>query len=270
VAERPQTRVGKIPVECPRCGFTQAESVFAKSTICRKCGHHVDLERLRQPDEPETKSVSLIDRFSKFISREESRRIECFGCGHPQTVSSAATSSICPSCSTYIDLRDFKITSAFNRAIQTQGSVHVTSRGDLSSPKIACGSAVVEGKLRGNLLCNGKTQMRFNGKIYGSIETRQLEILKGSDIEFVRPIKVKEADISGKISARIMSEGVVRISKTGSLEGTVYAKSMVVERGGVFHGELYIGKREMAQAELLPSAGAEPNVGLQQASLAFG
>ena len=251
MAGQPQNPVGKLPVECPRCGFTQAESVFAKSTICRKCSLHIDLEKLRQPDPPETKASSIFDKFSKLLSKETVRRIRCFQCDHAQTVSSSATSSICPACSSYIDLRDFKIVNSFNRSIQTQGSVVVTSKGDLSSPKVACGSALIEGKLRGNLLCSGTTQFKFKGKIHGAIDAQHLEILKGSDVEFIRPLKVKDADISGKISARIMAAGVVRISKTGCLEGTVYAKSITVDKGGVFQGELIIGKREMAQGELL-------------------
>lgn len=270
MAGQPQNPVGKLPVECPRCGFTQAESVFAKSTICRKCSLHIDLEKLRQPDPPEAKAGSIFDKFSKLLSRETTRRIRCFQCDHAQTVSSSATSSICPACSSYIDLRDFKIVNSFNRSIQTQGSVVVTSKGDLISPKIACGSAVIEGRLRGNLLCSGTTQIKFKGKIHGAIDSQHLQVQKGSDVEFIRPLKVKDVDICGKVSARIMAGGVVRISKTGCLEGTVYAKSITVDKGGVFQGELIIGKREMEQAELLSDSESQSSSDPRQSPLALG
>jgi len=44
----------------------------------------------------------------------------------------------------------------------------------------------------------------------------------------------------------------VNISRTGELEGSVHAKSMTVEKGGKFSGELYIGRQVMEQQELLP------------------
>jgi len=48
-----------------------------------------------------------------------------------------------------------------------------------------------------------------------------------------------------------MAEGVVTVGRTGWLEGTVYAKSINIEQGGVFQGELFIGQKEMSQPDLL-------------------
>ena len=64
------------------------------------------------------------------------------------------------------------------------------------------------------------------------------------DAEFVRTLKAHSVEINGKISARIVCETAVTINKGGYLEGTVYARSISVEKGGVFSGELFIGQPE--------------------------
>ena len=48
----------------------------------------------------------------------------------------------------------------------------------------------------------------------------------------------------------------VTIHKTGSLEGNVTAKSIAIEKGGPFSGQLVIGQANLTQGELLPEAKA--------------
>lgn len=267
MAQQPSKTAGKISAQCPHCGFRQLESVYAKSTFCRKCSEHYDLDKRPETPEAASDSNSLLTRFSKLVARKHTRGIRCYGCSATQEVSSSAKSSICPHCGTYIDLRDFKINTTFSRSIQTQGMVNLTSRGEITSTKVTCGEANVEGKLRGNLHCTGSTRVKYKGKVTGAIESHHLVVEKGSDVEFIRPIKVANAEIKGKVSARITADGVVAISKSGSMEGVVYAKSITVDKGGSFHGELYIGSQELTQAELLPG---QERSDLFGDSLAFG
>lgn len=93
----------------------------------------------------------------------------------------------------------------------------------------------------------------------GALEVKELVIEKRSDVEIVRPVKARAVEINGKVSARLHVDGQVVIKKKGWLEGTIYARSIVVEKGGVFLGELFIGEQEMSQPELLPlDANAQP------------
>ena len=41
----------------------------------------------------------------------------------------------------------------------------------------------------------------------------------------------------------MVCDGAVKINKGGTLEGTLYAKAIVVEKGGIFSGELFIGQK---------------------------
>lgn len=245
----PQT-AGRITVECPHCGFKQLESPYAKSTFCRKCSEHYELGK-RQPESRETRP-SLFARFGGLFARNKNRDITCFRCGREQTISTSAKSSLCPHCSTYVDLTDFKIKTTFSRSLETQGMVHITAKGDVSSARIACGDALIQGKLRGNLVCTGNARIKLKGKLLGSLDVKQLTIERRSEIEAIRSIKAKSVQVSGKISARLHVDGTVTVTKRGWLEGTVYAKGINIEKGGVFLGELVIGSQELSQPELIP------------------
>ena len=83
--------------------------------------------------------------------------------------SSSAQSSLCPQCGSYIDLKDFKISGTFGRSIQTQGEVIITSKGEVTSAKVACGEAIIEGKLRGNLSCTGTVTVRNRNAVHGTV-----------------------------------------------------------------------------------------------------
>src|SRR5450631_2598744 len=136
------------------------EYAAAKSTMCRQCGAHFapsapKLEvRLRPKAEPVESNAdpSIFQKLEGFWSKHHSSIIECCDCKATQEISSAATSTICPKCSIHIDLRDYKITTSFSRSIRTHGEIHLTAKGDLSSSSVTCRSALIEGKLRGNLV----------------------------------------------------------------------------------------------------------------------
>lgn len=244
MANPPQRQPEKISADCPHCGFSQLESPYAKSTFCRKCGQHYNIEKPLHKEAEMVRGPSIFDKLSKLVAGEKIRKVKCFSCGHKQEVSSAAQSSLCPSCGSYIDLRDMKISGPFGRSIQTQGEIHVTSKGELTSAKAACGSAIVEGKLRGTIVCTGVVRLRAQGKQLGGIDTHDLLVEKKCDCELVRPVRAHAVEINGRISARINCETAVTINKGGYLEGVVYARSISVEKGGVFSGELFIGQKD--------------------------
>jgi cytoskeletal protein CcmA (bactofilin family)/DNA-directed RNA polymerase subunit RPC12/RpoP len=262
----------KVSVECPHCGFKQMEYAAAKNTLCRQCGRHylvVTSERA------ETKSVlvsggaaaaqALMQRVGGFWSRPRITAVVCFDCGTKQELNSAATSTICPSCSVHMDLRDYKINTAFSRAIRTHGEVHVTSAGDLSSSSVVCRSAIIEGKLRGSLKCIEKAEFRAPAKVQGKLSAPLVVIGKKADVQFFRQLHVGSIEIRGKMSGEVVAQTVVTIRSTGSLDGNVVARSINVEKGGTFSGQLAIGQKTWEQAELLgdvestkPSATAKP------------
>ncbi len=254
----------KVSVDCPHCGFKQLEYVAAKSTMCRQCGgsyapsapKQESRQKLFAPPRPvAADNSSILSKFEGIWARKSSAVVECFDCKAKQEVSGNASSTICPACSAHIDLQDYKITTSFSRTIRTQGEVYLTSKGDLSSSSVICRSALIEGKLRGNLQCSGSATINFSGKIPGRLTARQVIIEKRADVQFFRRLRVGSIEIRGRMSGEIIAESEVSIRKGGSLDGDVTARSISVEKGGVFSGQLVIGQGALTQGELLSSAG---------------
>lgn len=262
----------KLSVECPHCGFKQMEYAAAKSTMCRQCGSAFSPSapkavefKLRAPRQPAGASSvavepSMLQKLEGFWGKQRSSVVECFECKAKQEVISAATSTTCPKCSAHLDLRDYKIATSFSRAIRTHGEVHVTAKGDLSSSNVVCRSALIEGKLRGDMLCTGSVTINYSGKIPGRLSAEHVLVDRKSAVQFFRRVRVKSIEIRGHMTGEVIAETVVVVHRNASLDGNVTAKAISVEKGGVFTGQLVIGSSGLAQAELLPvpTAGAIP------------
>lgn len=255
----------KLSVECPHCGFQQLEYAAAKSTMCRQCGGNFAPTGPKSPEiklgtakraQPvaavEEHAPSMRERLEGFWGRKGSSTVQCFECQATQEVIAAATSTTCPKCSAHLDLRDYKITTNFSRAIRTHGGVHVTSKGDLNSSQIVCRSALIEGKLRGDLHCAGTVTINCSGKVGGRLSAEHVRVERKAQVQFFRRVRAKSVEIRGHMIGEVVAESVVVIHRNASLEGTVTAKSISVEKGGMFSGQLVIGSSGLTQAELLP------------------
>ena len=235
------------------------EYVAAKSTICRQCGRSFSPSAPKpglklKEESGAVEEAPLHRKLENIWGRQKNRVISCFECKRKHEVSDAATSTNCPGCSAHIDLRDYKITTSFSRTIRTRGDLHLTNKGDLSSTSVVCTSAVIEGKLRGNLECEDSMTLNVVGKIPGRIGARNIVVEKKSDIQCFRRVRVTNIEIKGRMSGEIIATGSVTIHKNGSLEGNVTAKSIAIEKGGLFSGQLAIGQANLTQGELLPEA----------------
>ncbi len=230
----------KIGADCPQCGFSQLEPASARSTFCRQCGQHYAIEKLLAKEVASLKEPSLFDKVSKWFSRDKTRVITCFSCREKQEVPASSQSSLCPQCGSYIDIRDFRIAGPFARSIQTQGLVHLSPDADVASHRILCGSARIEGRFRGKILCTGEATVRFNGQYDGEIDADVLVIHPKSKVEFVVPVYGQTIEINGNARGTVCA-GRVIINKKGILEGTVYARAITVEKGAFFSGSLIIG-----------------------------
>ncbi len=225
---------------------------MAKSTFCRKCQEHYPLDRMLAGEKNIIKKPGLFSKLTKMFTGEKERVVTCFACGHQQTLSTEAQSTLCPaqSCGAYIDLRDFKITGPFGRSVQTAGLVELGAKGDVTSTRLMCGSASIEGSLRGCIICTGTAKVLVKGRLPGQLEAAHVLVEKKADTEFVRPLRTKLFELNGKARAQVVADKVV-INKGGCLEGTVYARAIVVEKGGYFSGDLNIGP-EYAEVEVAP------------------
>src|SRR2546423_3315528 len=238
------------------------EYVAAKSTICRQCGRSFSPNapkpalKLKDESAAAPEEVPLHKKLETIWGRRRNRVVSCFECKRKHEVSDQATSTNCPGCSAHIDLRDYKIITSFSRTIRTRGDVHLTNKGDLSSTSVICNSAIIEGKLRGNLECEESMTINLVGKIPGRIGAQHMTVERKSDIQCFRRVKVTNIDIKGRMSGEIVASGSVTIHKTGTLEGHVTAKAIAIEKGGMISGQLVIGQANLTHGELLSAAKA--------------
>jgi cytoskeletal protein CcmA (bactofilin family) len=239
---------GRIEIQCPHCGNLQLEAESAKSTYCRKCSSYIKLEKSRKPaalHEPQSRSISVFQNLPGLFGVQRTFFARCFECPGEREVPKSATSTLCPKCGAYIDLQDYRISSIYTRSIRTGGRLIVTNKGDLIGRRTFCGSAEIQGSVRGQLICTGTVRIKLKGKLNGSIEAKTVCIEKKCDVEMVHPIRAELVEIDGIISGQIASRKVI-IHPTGRLTGTVSALGFSVDQGGYFSGELSIGKMEMA------------------------
>jgi cytoskeletal protein CcmA (bactofilin family)/predicted RNA-binding Zn-ribbon protein involved in translation (DUF1610 family) len=241
VAKNIRKHSEKMSAVCPHCGFTQEESVLAKSTFCRKCQEHYSLERALAGEQSIIKAPSLFSKLTRMVVGEREREVCCFSCGHRQKLSTSAQSSMCPGCGAYMDLRDFKIESPFGRSVQTAGEVHIAPRGDVTSTRLMCGSAYVEGSLRGCIVCTVVGRLRIKGRLTGLLDAPHIIVEKGADMEFARRVRTRHFEVKGKVRAQVFADKV-EIAKGGWLEGAVHAHAITVDKGGVFTGDLNISR----------------------------
>jgi cytoskeletal protein CcmA (bactofilin family) len=235
------------------------EYAAAKTTMCRQCGRAFSPHAAKPALKPFVKEDSPVGsegfgfrKLEGLWGRQRSRLVACFECKRRHEVSEAATSTNCPGCSAHIDLRDYKITTAFSRSIRTRGDLHLTAKGDLNSTSVICTAALIEGKLRGNLQCEESATINFCGKIPGRLTAKYVNVERKADVQCYRRIRVGTIDIKGRMSGEIIASGAVNIHKTGVLDGNVTAKSITIDKGGVFCGQLVIGQADLTQGELLP------------------
>jgi cytoskeletal protein CcmA (bactofilin family) len=243
------------------------EYAAAKTTMCRQCGRSFSpyatkpaLKPLLKEEAPPAAEGFGFRKLEGLWGRQRSRLVACFECKRRHEVNEAATSTNCPGCSAHIDLRDYKITTAFSRSIRTRGDVHLTAKGDLNSTSVICTSALIEGKLRGNLQAEESATINFCGKIPGRLTAKYVNVERKADVQCYRRIRVGTIDINGRMSGEIIATGAVNIHKTGVLDGNVTARSITIDKGGVFCGQLVIGQADLTQGELLPDqhSAAEP------------
>src|SRR5213082_3535130 len=157
------------------------EYVAAKTTICRQCGRSFSPSAPKpglklKDDSAAPEEVPLHRKLEGMWSRQRNRLVSCFECKRKHEVSDQATSTNCPGCSSHIDLRYYKVTTSFSRTIRTRGDVYLTSKGDLSSTSVICRSAVIEGRLRGNLQCEDSMTIQQVGKVPDGMSAQNIFI----------------------------------------------------------------------------------------------
>ncbi len=261
------------------------------STSCRKCGQYIRIEKARKPSAlslltrlvggspkaPAPRSTHArppsiplqVLGFSEeahhliaqsrpqaarsSLEQKHVRPVVCFDCQHPHKVSEHSTSSLCPNCGSYIDLRDVVIKDRTTQKIRTRGDVTIEKRGALLGTSITCGNLIIEGQVAGSIQASGTVTFKASGKILGEVRCQHLAIEKKCEVHFLQPIHCETAEIFGHVQGRIQLTDRIFINRRASWRGVVSAKTVLLESGAMLEATMEVLPKPLAPVPTLPA-----------------
>lgn len=224
----PASKQDKISVACPHCGQSQPVPPTAISSVCKKCGKHFHVQEALHP------APKKVERAA------DQRHITCFDCGTQLDVSPSAESTMCKRCSSYIDLKDYQITSAVSKNFKTKGKFVVEPKGYVFNTEAVVSDAVIKGRFLGKLNAEHSLTIHPSAEIKGSFKTGCLIIPVETNFRWKETIKVGSAEIGGELANDLQAEGTVTLKSTARLFGNLEARNLVVEAGAVVVGQVSI------------------------------
>ncbi len=227
----PVKKQDKVLLVCPHCGHQQPEPRTAFSTICKSCGQHLRVQEIIAP-------------VRKAPARTPKRKlVACFECGAELEVPASAESTICKRCSTYVDLHDYRITSALAKNFRTKGAFVVDPKGYVFNTESIVGDAIIKGKFHGKLAAERSLTIYSTADIKGSLTAGRLVIPAENHFRWENQIKVGTAEIAGELVANLRAEDTIVLKSTARLFGNIDARNLVVEDGAIVVGKMQIGPR---------------------------
>jgi hypothetical protein len=110
--------------------------------------------------------------------------IQCIYCRQPQQVSGRAIIVTCKHCHKTLKIESLTIREyQARRAIETCGSLMIEKTGNVFTDRIVCGSLVVRGRIKGNILSFGPVLVGPDAQIRGDITAPSLAVGEGAVLE---------------------------------------------------------------------------------------
>jgi len=195
---------------------------------------------------PKTQAAKLIRKAATSAgliqNQSQGREVKCFDCETVHRAPDAASSTLCPSCGSYISLKDHEILTNWNRGIQTRGDVIIHKKAKVTGITIQCHHLTTQGDFTGGVDCSGDFTIRNHGKIMGEIKCRRLIVEKRTQVEFVNTIECEDAIIDGTVTGNFKCSGKLSLQKKATLTGDIQVTTMSIEEGASHHGNISIGQ----------------------------
>lgn len=225
-------------VTCPHCGAAQAEPRGVISTYCRSCGMHFSATAPKRPAKPVV------------IVRQPTRvgRVSCFSCGHSQRVHAGVPEAPCRSCGAMMRYADVRIDGHSTRMVETHGRVFVGRKGFLNSTRVVCAGAHVEGRISGRIECGGLLRMGNSYACRAQIHAGSFLVDRGAQLHFAYTVYIGDGIIRGRVEGDIVCSGTLRITKQGAVIGDIDARALMVDRGGIYSGDVRVTPERRSDA----------------------
>lgn len=233
---------------CPGCGFEQPEPAHLIATCCQACGSFYNgpaaaANGQRECAVPTVPTAPDLPKCPVF----------CHRCGTTHAVSPAARNTICPGCASCIDLLNISVLSPTSLPVDTRGSLFVGLDASLSNSWIVCGSARIEGTVRGIVRSEGEVVVATGQACPIQILAPSIVIERNADIRLTGPLETKKLIVRGRFTGSVNCSGTIHVSRTGRLEADICARSLVVEKGGHFRGACQVVSRREEDSGQAPA-----------------
>lgn len=174
------------------------------------------------------------------LTKDPPRVVRCFECDATHKVAAASTSTICPSCSTYLDLRNIGIKDRTNQRIRTRGDVVVEKKGALLGTSITCGHLTVHGTVSGSIYASGDLILKADQRIIGEVRCRRFVLEKRCEVHCLQPVHAEEMELHGHATGHFFATKSIILHRHAVLDGNVTAQSISVEPGAVLNGQVLV------------------------------
>lgn len=171
--------------------------------------------------------------------RVPQREIICYECGKRCSVPAAALSAHCIHCHRHLNLADMEIKPGSHRlTVRTAGRVFVPAETELSAPlSVRCGDLEIRGHITGSFFCTGCLTIASSLQLSGAVRAAELRVEKGARVVLQEGARVRTATVAGHVQGVLRARGIVRVLRTGVLEGDCAAEQVAVEPGGQWLGQ---------------------------------
>jgi len=220
----------KTPFRCPGCGYVQLEPPHLISTYCHSCGDYFEVGKLTRAKSPPAEQTLPVEKHP----------VLCHRCGTTHQVSTYARTTICPSCSTSIELGDMTLLTPVSRPVDIRGKLTIGPGGSLSSSWIICGSALIEGSIMGLLRSEGEVHLATSQICACQITAPEVIIDKNAHASFTLPVETEHLVVRGHLTGIVHCRGIVHVRRGGCLEADVHARAVTVEKGGTLLGTCHV------------------------------
>jgi cytoskeletal protein CcmA (bactofilin family) len=89
-------------------------------------------------------------------------------------------------------------------------------------------------RLEGNVVSAGS--LRIDGQVKGQINAEgDVTLSPQSQVE--ADIRAQNASVAGKFKGNLIVKGKAHLARGGRIDGNITSKTLVVEEGGIFHGQ---------------------------------
>ena len=92
----------------------------------------------------------------------------------------------------------------------------------------------VGARLEGNVVSAGS--LRIDGQVKGQINADgDVELSPQSQVE--ADIRAQNVSVAGRFKGNILVKGKAHLARGGRVDGNITSKTLVIEEGGIFHGQ---------------------------------